>query len=173
MPRVSLQTYQSAEARNRGWLFESKPALKRLKRPHQPTRFRCTNCIFPIGAFSSSAASVGKISQVIGAVVDVQFEGNLPPILNALEVQGVQNRLVLEVAQHLGGNNVRTIALDSTEGLVRGQEVNDTGNPIMVPVGPQTLGRIINVIGEPIDEKGPIDTTKFLPIHRDAPSFED
>jgi len=105
--------------------------------------------------------------------VDVQFEGNLPPILNALEVQGVDNRLVLEVAQHLGGNNVRTIALDSTEGLVRGQEVSDTGNPIMVPVGPATLGRIMNVIGEPIDEKGPITTTKYLPIHRDAPSFED
>jgi len=85
----------------------------------------------------------------------------------------VNNRLVLEVAQHLGGNNVRTIALDSTEGLVRGQEVLDTGNPIMVPVGAQTLGRIINVIGEPIDEKGPINTTKFLPIHRDAPSFQD
>jgi len=105
--------------------------------------------------------------------VDVQFEGNLPPILNALEVQGVNNRLVLEVAQHLGGNNVRTIALDSTEGLVRGQEVLDTGNPIMVPVGAETLGRIINVIGEPIDERGPINTTKYLPIHRDAPSFED
>ena len=103
----------------------------------------------------------------------MQFEGNLPPILNALEVQGVENRLVLEVAQHLGGNNVRTIALDSTEGLIRGQEVNDTGNPIMVPVGPATLGRIMNVIGEPIDEKGPINTTKYLPIHRDAPSFED
>lgn len=103
----------------------------------------------------------------------MQFEGNLPPILNALEVQGVNNRLVLEVAQHLGGNNVRTIALDSTEGLVRGQEVLDTGNPIMVPVGAQTLGRIINVIGEPIDEKGPIETKKFLPIHRDAPSFQD
>jgi ATP synthase F1 beta subunit len=115
----------------------------------------------------------GKISQVIGAVVDVQFEGNLPPILNALEVQGVDHRLVLEVAQHLGGNNVRAIALDSTEGLVRGQEVRDTGNPIMVPVGAQTLGRIINVIGEPIDEKGPINTNKYLPIHRDAPSFED
>lgn len=80
---------------------------------------------------------------------------------------------MLEVAQHLGGNNVRTIALDSTEGLVRGQEVLDTGNPIMVPVGAQTLGRIINVIGEPIDEKGPIETSKFLPIHRDAPSFQD
>lgn len=115
----------------------------------------------------------GKISQVIGAVVDVQFEGNLPPILNALEVQGVETRLVLEVAQHLGGNNVRAIAMDSTEGLVRGQEVADTGNPIMVPVGPQTLGRIINVIGEPIDEKGPIVTEKYLPIHRDAPSFID
>jgi len=118
-------------------------------------------------------AATGKISQVIGAVVDVQFEGNLPPILNALEVQGVDHRLVLEVAQHLGGNNVRAIAMDSTEGLVRGQEVEDTGNPIMVPVGPQTLGRIINVIGEPIDEKGPIVTEKFLPIHRDAPLFTD
>merc|ERR1719183_449657 len=115
----------------------------------------------------------GKISQVIGAVVDVQFEGNLPKILNALEVQGTENRLVLEVAQHLGGNNVRTIALDSTEGLVRGQEVHDTNSPIKVPVGPATLGRIINVIGEPIDEKGPIVTDHYLPIHRDAPSFED
>jgi len=123
-------------------------------------------------AFSSNVA-VGKISQVIGAVVDVQFEGNLPKILNALEVQGVENRLVLEVAQHLGGNNVRTIALDSTEGLVRGQAVADTGTPIMVPVGPETLGRIMNVIGEPIDEKGPINSTKFLPIHREAPSFQD
>jgi len=103
----------------------------------------------------------------------VQFEGNLPPILNALEVQGAGYRLVLEVAQHLGGNNVRTIALDSTEGLVRGQEVHDTNSPIKVPVGPATLGRIINVIGEPIDEKGPIVTDHYLPIHRDAPSFED
>jgi len=82
-------------------------------------------------------------------------------------------RLVLEVAQHLGGNNVRTIALDSTEGLVRGQEVSDTGDSIRVPVGPKTLGRIMNVIGEPIDEKGPIGSEKFLPIHREAPSFED
>jgi len=122
---------------------------------------------------SATGVSVGKISQVIGAVVDVQFEGNLPPILNALEVQGVESRLVLEVAQHLGGNNVRTIALDATEGLIRGQKVEDTGAPIMVPVGPQCLGRIINVIGEPIDEKGPINTKSFLPIHRDAPSFED
>merc|ERR1719345_660870 len=124
-------------------------------------------------AATEHAKGMGKISQVIGAVVDVQFEGQLPPILNALEVEGVANRLVLEVAQHLGGNNVRTIALDSTEGLIRGQPVMDVGTPIMVPVGQETLGRIINVIGEPIDERGPINTTKYLPIHRDAPSFVD
>ena len=93
--------------------------------------------------------------------------------MNALEVEGTSYRLVLEVAQHLGGNNVRTIALDSTEGLVRGQPVQDTGDPIKVPVGPETLGRIINVIGEPIDERGPIGTNKFLPIHREAPAFEE
>ena len=132
-----------------------------------------TNFYLTIGNFSVATANVGKISQVIGAVVDVQFEGNLPPILNALEVEDVDHRLVLEVAQHLGGNNVRTIALDSTEGLIRGQGVQDTGGPIVVPVGPKTLGRIINVIGEPIDEKGPITTDKFLPIHRDAPAFID
>ena len=124
-----------------------------------------------IGLFASATRGTGKISQVIGAVVDVQFEGALPPILNALEVQGTTHRLVLEVAQHLGGNNVRTIALDSTEGLIRGQGVEDTGNPIMVPVGPETLGRIINVIGEPIDERGPINAKMHMPIHRDAPSF--
>merc|ERR1719218_258108 len=123
--------------------------------------------------FSSKAVTNGKISQVIGAVVDVQFEGNLPPIMNALEVVGTQNRLVLEVAQHLGGNNVRTIALDSTEGLIRGQEVTDTGSPIMVPVGPETLGRIMNVIGEPIDEKGPIKTKQTFPIHRPSPVLTD
>ena len=117
--------------------------------------------------------AAGKVSQVIGAVVDVQFEGELPPILNALEVQGTDHRLVLEVAQHLGGNNVRTIALDSTEGLVRGQPVVDTKDSIKVPVGHGTLGRIMNVIGEPIDEKGPIDTDKYRPIHRDAPAFID
>jgi len=132
-----------------------------------------TNFSLTIGNFSVAAANVGKISQVIGAVVDVQFEGNLPPILNALEVEDCDHRLVLEVAQHLGGNNVRTIALDSTEGLIRGQGVADTGGPIVVPVGPKTLGRIINVIGEPIDEKGPINTDKYLPIHRDAPAFID
>jgi len=107
-------------------------------------------------AFSNKLASPGKVSQVIGAVVDVQFEGDLPPIMNALEVQGLSYRLVLEVAQHLGGKQVRTIALDATEGLVRGQVVTDTGLPISVPVGAGTLGRIMNVIGEPIDEKGPI-----------------
>lgn len=124
---------------------------------------------------SAAIAQGGKISQVIGAVVDVHFEEGLPPILNSLEVEqeAGAGRLVLEVAQHLGGNTVRTIALDSTEGLVRGQGVTDTGNPIMVPVGPGTLGRIINVIGEPIDERGPVEYTKLLPIHREAPSFEE
>ena len=115
----------------------------------------------------------GQISQVIGAVVDVQFEGEIPPILNALEVEGVENRLVLEVAQHLGDSRVRTIAMDSTDGLVRGQEVNDTGAPISIPVGPETLGRIMNVIGDPIDERGPINTKKRYPIHREAPSFDE
>ena len=124
-----------------------------------------------IGLFATAAKGTGKISQVIGAVVDVQFEGALPPILNALEVEGTSHRLVLEVAQHLGGNNVRTIAMDSTEGLIRGQGVSDTGNPIMVPVGPETLGRIINVTGQPIDERGPINAKMHMPIHRDAPSF--
>merc|ERR1719240_1053425 len=110
--------------------------------------------------------STGSVSQVIGAVVDVEFDEGLPKILNALEVQGVENRLVLEVAQHLGDNKVRTIAMDGTEGLVRGQKVADTGESIKVPVGAGTLGRIINVIGEPIDSRGPVDTTKFMPIHR-------
>lgn len=113
----------------------------------------------------------GTISQVIGAVVDVSFPGPLPAILNALEVENQGNTLVLEVAKHLGENSVRTIALDSTEGLVRGQPVIDTGSPISVPVGPETLGRIINVVGKPIDERGPIETKKFYPIHRPAPLF--
>src|ERR1700692_2747713 len=102
------------------------------------------------------ASKVGRITQVIGAVVDVQFEDHLPAILNALETKNQGNRLVLEVAQHLGESTVRTIAMDTTEGLVRGQEVTDTGVPISVPVGAGTLGRIINVIGEPVDEAGPI-----------------
>lgn len=112
-----------------------------------------------------------QVVAVIGAVVDVQFDDNLPPILNALEVQGRQTRLVLEVAQHLGENTVRTIAMDGTEGLVRGQRVADTGFPIRIPVGAETLGRIINVIGEPIDERGPIPTDKSAPIHAEAPEF--
>lgn len=110
---------------------------------------------------------------VIGAVVDVQFDENLPPILNALEVEGRTPRLVLEVAQHLGENTVRTIAMDGTEGLVRGNGVKDTGSPIRIPVGAETLGRIINVIGEPIDERGPIETTKRAAIHAEAPEFVD
>ena len=113
----------------------------------------------------------GKITQIIGAVVDVKFEGELPEILTALECDNGGNRLVLEVAQHLGESNVRTIAMDATEGLKRGDEVIDSGNPIKVPVGPETLGRIINVIGEPIDEKGEVKTKERWPIHRPAPPF--
>ena len=115
----------------------------------------------------------GNITQVIGAVVDVKFDGELPEILTALECDNGGNRLVLEVAQHLGESSVRTIAMDSTEGLKRGDEVKDTGAPIQVPVGPETLGRIVNVIGEPIDEKGQISTKEDWPIHRQAPSFND
>merc|ERR1712183_910019 len=115
--------------------------------------------------------AVGQIVAVIGAVVDVQFDAGLPPILNALEVQGHGSRLVLEVAQHLGENVVRTIAMDGTEGLVRGQRIVDTGNPISIPVGPETLGRIMNVIGEPIDVRGPIECASSSPIHCEAPEF--
>ena len=116
---------------------------------------------------------VGRVRQVTGAVVDVQFDGQLPSILNALETQNQGNRLVLEVAQHLGENTVRTIAMDTTEGLVRGQEVTDTGEAISVPVGEETLGRIMNVIGEPIDEAGPIKSNQRRPIHALAPLFVD
>ncbi len=118
-------------------------------------------------------ANKGKITQVISAVVDVQFEeeSDLPPILNALECENQGKKLVLEVALHLGENTVRTIAMDSTDGLVRGLEVVDTGAPISVPVGPETLGRIINVIGEPIDERGPLTTKQTAQIHADAPEF--
>jgi F-type H+-transporting ATPase subunit beta len=114
---------------------------------------------------------VGRIHQVIGAVVDVQFEEHLPAILNAIECENHGTRLVLEVAQHLGEGTVRCIAMDTTDGLVRGQEVRDTGAPITVPVGPETLGRIMNVIGQPIDERGPIPATAQRAIHQDAPSF--
>jgi F-type H+-transporting ATPase subunit beta len=119
----------------------------------------------------TASNNIGSVSQVLGAVVDVQFEGELPYIMNALECDNGGNRLVLEVAQHLGESTVRTIAMDTTEGLVRGLKVTDTGSPIMMPVGPETLGRILNVIGEPIDERGPLKTTTKLPIHREAPVF--
>src|SRR5690242_10799990 len=122
-------------------------------------------------------ASKGRLTQVIGAVVDVEFDGHLPAILNALETKntdartGKEVRLVFEVAEHLGENTGRAIAMDTTESLVRGQEVRDTGAPIRVPVGPATLGRIMNVIGEPIDEAGPISQEHMMPIHREAPTF--
>jgi len=115
--------------------------------------------------------SIGRITQVLGAVVDVQFDGVLPEILNALHCDHRGGTLVLEVAQHLGESTVRTIAMDATEGLVRGHEVRDTGGPITVPVGPETLGRILNVIGEPVDERGPVNARLRLPIHRPAPAF--
>ncbi|KAJ2758392.1 atp2, beta subunit of the F1 sector of mitochondrial F1F0 ATP synthase, partial [Coemansia nantahalensis] len=123
---------------------------------------------------TAKAVAAGKIRQVIGAVVDVQFEqDNLPPILNALELDNNGTRLVLEVSQHLGENTVRTIAMDGTEGLVRGQPVADTGYPIRVPVGPECLGRIMNVIGEPVDERGPINAKKVASIHASPPEFVD
>ncbi|WP_296815873.1 F0F1 ATP synthase subunit beta [Brevundimonas sp.] len=128
---------------------------------------------------ATQGTATGRISQVIGAVVDVEFDGQLPAILNALETQNVDQRtgqpfrLVLEVAQHLGENIVRTIAMDTTEGLTRGQPVTDTGEAILAPVGPGTLGRIMNVVGDPIDEGGPLKTDMRRPIHREAPSFEE
>jgi F-type H+/Na+-transporting ATPase subunit beta len=122
---------------------------------------------------TKAAGASGRVAQVLGAVVDVQFEDHLPEILNALETDNGGNRLVLEVAQHLGESTVRTIAMDSTEGLVRGQEVTDTGGPITVPVGDETLGRIINVIGEPVDQAGPMKTRERRAIHQPAPEFVD
>ena len=116
---------------------------------------------------------VGKVTQVTGAVVDVAFEDELPRILNALQIKREGHPLILEVAQHLGERSVRCIAMDITEGLVRGTAVVDSGEPIMVPVGPETLGRILNVVGEPIDERGPVGATRSLPIHREAPAFVD
>jgi F-type H+/Na+-transporting ATPase subunit beta len=122
---------------------------------------------------AANRGAVGQVRQVMGAVVDVQFAEKLPEILNALETDNQGNRLVLEVAQHLGENTVRTIAMDSTEGLVRGQDVVDTGEPIAVPVGEETLGRIMNVVGEAVDEAGPIKTADKRPIHAPAPSYVD
>src|SRR5690242_15328298 len=115
--------------------------------------------------------NIGTITQITGAVVDVRFEGELPNILNALHVSTDGRKLVLEVAQHLGESEVRAIAMDTTDGLVRGTKAQDTGGPIAMPVGPETLGRILNVIGEPVDERGPVNAKQTLPIHRSAPAF--
>ncbi|WP_426042195.1 F0F1 ATP synthase subunit beta [Brevundimonas sp. TWP2-3-4b1] len=148
-----------------------KPAAS--KAPKAAAASATGNAVITVGT------GVGKIAQVIGAVVDVEFTGQLPAILNALETRNVDQKtgepftLVLEVAQHLGENMVRTIAMDTTEGLTRGQPVTDTGTSILAPVGPGTLGRIMNVVGQPIDEAGPIQTTMYRPIHREAPSFEE
>ena len=136
-----------------------------------PTKPKATKAATATSA--TEGTLVGSVAQVIGAVVDVAFEGELPPILAALETDNGGNRLVLEVAQHLGENIVRTIAMDATEGLTRGQRVTATGGQIRVPVGPKTLGRIMNVIGEPIDERGPIGSDLSMPIHADAPPFVD
>merc|ERR1711962_1942557 len=127
------------------------------------------------GLVKSAAPSLpkGQVVSVIGAVVDVQFDEGLPEILNALRVENREPKLILEVAQHLGENTVRTMAMDGTEGLVRGQVVNDMGTPIMIPVGQETLGRIINVVGDPIDERGPVPTDKRQSIHAEAPDFSD
>ncbi len=149
-----------------------KPAAKKAAAP-KATPATNSNAAFTAGT------GVGKIAQVIGAVVDVEFVGQLPAILNALETTNTDQktgepfRLVLEVAQHLGENMVRTIAMDTTEGLTRGQPVTDTGTSILTPVGPAVLGRIMNVVGDPIDEAGPILTTERRPIHREAPTFEE
>ncbi|MFZ5608158.1 MAG: F0F1 ATP synthase subunit beta [Pseudomonadota bacterium] len=121
----------------------------------------------------TTTSNTGRVAQVIGAVVDVAFETELPAILNALETRVEGRRLVLEVAQHLGEHMVRTIAMDSTDGMVRGQDVVDTGRAIAVPVGPETLGRILNVVGEPIDERGPVAAKRVAPIHAPAPAFVD
>src|ERR1700724_4839374 len=117
--------------------------------------------------------TIGTVTQVIGAVVDVHFDGELPAILSALHVDNSGRTLVLEVAQELGESTVRTIAMDTTDGLVRGTQVVDSGGPIMMPVGPETLGRLLNVVGEPVDERGPVQTNRRLPIHRSAPEFID
>src|ERR1700752_4624198 len=122
---------------------------------------------------ATAANQIGRVTQVMGAVVDVQFEGHLPAILNSLETKNGGNRLVLEVAQQLGESTVRTVAMDTTEGLVRGQEVTDTGIAIAVPVGEGTLGRIMNVTAQPVDEAGPIPHQETRPIHAPAPSFTD
>ncbi len=149
-------------------------AAKTAEKPaRKPRAAKAPAAATTASAPAATTNNVGRISQVIGAVVDVAFEAGLPAILSALETDNNGNRLVLEVAQHLGENTVRTIAMDSTEGLTRGQTVTDTGSQIRVPVGPMTLGRILNVIGEPIDERGPVGHTDTAPIHAQAPAFVD
>eukprot|EP00887_Chlorella_sp_A99_P005067 scaffold36.g5067.t1 len=155
---------EPALGRRLGLAAEARSAL--------PAAAQATRAFAAEPAVAADAAD-GAVTQVIGAVVDVHFEGELPPILSALEVQGHSVRLVLEVAQHIGDHTVRTIAMDATDGLVRGQRVVNTGEPIKVPVGRETLGRIMNVIGEPVDEKGPLKSKVTWPIHREAPAFVD
>ncbi|RLN25688.1 hypothetical protein C2845_PM07G19150 [Panicum miliaceum] len=155
---------------NRAAAYASSAAAQAAPAPPSPSTGKTTGGGKITDEFTGAGA-IGQVCQVIGAVVDVRFDEGLPPILTALEVLDNNIRLVLEVAQHLGENMVRTIAMDGTEGLVRGQRVLNTGSPITVPVGRATLGRIMNVIGEPIDEKGDITTNHFLPIHREAPAF--
>ena len=148
----------------------TKPAAAKKPAARKPAAAKTTASASKTAA--AKAGAVGRVTQVIGAVVDVTFdEGSLPAILNSLETTNMGNRLVLEVAQHLGENTVRTIAMDSTEGLVRGQEVVDTGDSISVPVGEETLGRIMNVIGEPVDDAGPIKTKARRGIHQEAPAY--
>ena len=154
------------------------PATKTAaaKKPAAPRKAPAKSAAASKTTATKSAApkgATGRVSQVIGAVVDVSFDEHLPAIMNALETENMGSRLVLEVAQHLGENTVRTIAMDSTEGLVRGQAVTDTGAPISVPVGDETLGRIMNVIGEPVDDAGPIKTKSTRAIHQDAPEYVD
>ena len=148
-------------------------AAPEIKKPRAPRKAAAAAAGAPASAPVAATNNVGRISQVIGAVVDVAFDTEVPKILSALETDNNGNRLVLEVAQHLGENVVRAIAMDTTDGLTRGQEVRDTGSQIRVPVGPMTLGRILNVIGEPIDERGPVGHETTNPIHADAPLFVD
>ncbi|KAJ6781080.1 hypothetical protein PWT90_03061 [Aphanocladium album] len=183
LPRFnqSLSTPITDRSLSSGKMFKSGiSSFARAARPSfaaaAPRAIRPASIRFPLNSRFASTAGVGdgKIYQVIGAVVDVKFDtAKLPPILNALETQNNGQKLVLEVAQHLGENVVRCIAMDGTEGLVRGAKAADTGAPITIPVGPATLGRIINVTGDPIDERGPIKTDKFLPIHTEPPEFID
>merc|ERR1719305_698820 len=147
------------------------PALNTAVKANVPVAAQ--NRQYAAAPAAASKLPRGEVVSVIGAVVDVQFEEGLPEILNALIVENREPKLILEVAQHLGENTVRTIAMDGTEGLIRGQVVNDTGSPIMIPVGPETLGRIINVVGDPIDERGPVPTDKRQAIHAEAPEFDE